>query len=558
MKNKNATGSIRSIPVASGRRLLLAVTLAAVALGIFARIDSLDRKVLWRDESFSLLRISGHSEHAMYALFDGKVHSSDDMAALTHVSRRFGLGATLASLHEEPQRGPLYYLLARVWIGFAGNATAAVRGLSVWLGIVGIGLGFLVGRRLTGSVAGGLVLTALTALSPIEIRFSQQIREYILVADLTLVSVLLLLRAIERPSRLRWFCYGFCALAGLYTNVTFVCVILAQGLVALFIAPGRDMKRKLVTGFMAAGAGAAILYAPWAYVASRSAAQHSSDIAWAAGSYSLRSTATKWAFNIGAVFFDSEYAHIRWGIVLLPLLVITAVAVARAFGRGRDVTARALALAVTLSTLVPLVALDTLHHGHFALVARYQMPTWIGVSMLVTLLVVPALSARSTLSRTGAICALGALLIAGATSVFVDRPFTQWWDNNDHLSESAVASVVRAGSQPALVVASIADDNAYDTFVLSRYLAPRTPMLLFRDRFETLPPAYAATYFFTPSRLLLARVTALEHVAPRNVSPAPEFAVPELNAARNVSTETVVYDNSLWELRRDGARRTPR
>ncbi len=520
----------------------------AIALGVFARLDSLDHKVLWQDESFSLLRISGHSENALYALFDGRVHSSSDMLALQTVTPRRGLAATLASLHEEPQRGPLYYLLARVWIGMAGNATAAVRGLSVLFGFLGIALGFFLGRRLTASPAGGFVLAALIALSPIEIRFSQQVREYILVADLTLLSAFLLLRALERPSAPRWFWYALCSVAGIYTNVTFLCVVAGETLVALFVAASEPQRRRgLVLGSLTAALGTVLCYAPWAYTASRTAAQHAGEVGWAATAYSLPSTAMKWAFNTGAVFFDSEYAHVGWSIVLLPILGIVACAVARAFVPGEAGTPRALALAVTFATVVPLAALDALHRSHYALVTRYEMPTWLGVPMLVTLLVASGLRAVSWRSQTLALGALGLLIVAGGTSVFVDRPFTEWWDNNDHLSESAVAAVVRGGARPALVVARIAQNNAYDTFVLSRYLAPGTAMLLVGDGQEALPAGYAATYFFTPSARELARATTLE-VAPRNVSPPPEFAVPEIKHPASTSVETVVTDNALWEL----------
>jgi hypothetical protein len=186
-------------------------------------------------------------------------------------------------------------------------------------------------------------------------------------------------------------------------------------------------------------------------------------------------------------------------------------------------------------------------HAHYALVARYQMSTWLGVTMLVALLIAPGQRPASKRSRALSIGALCMLLFAGTTSIFADRSFTQWWDNNDHLSESAVADVIRAGPHPALVVASIAHNDAYDTFVLSRYLAPGTPMLLYGDRQDTLPEGYAAIYLFTPSRRELARVTALEHFAPRNVSPSSEFAIPELKEVSANSADTVAPDNSLWE-----------
>ena len=532
----------------TARRFIVAIALVAISLGIFARFDSLGHKILWFDESFSLLRISGHSQSAMYALFDGKVHASDELLALQHVTPMRGLAATLRSLREEPQRGPLYYLLARLWIGFSGNATAAVRGLSVLLGIAGIGIGFLLGRKLTGTRDGGYVLAALIAVSPIEIRFSQQVREYILVADLTLLSGWLLLRALERPVWQRWLACGLCALAGLFTNPTFAFLVLGEGFAALYVARLRGGGMRVAVGSVGAACAAVLCYLPWALVAQRAAQRGSVDIAWAEGEYTGPAMLLKWAFNAGAVFFDSEYAHVAWGIALLPLLAIIVLAVWRALAREGDATARSVALAVAFSTLVPIVALDVLHRAHYELIPRYQMPTWLGIEMLVTLLLVPALGSDDARRRSLSGAALAVLLLAGATSIAVDRTYEEWWDNNDHFSERAVASVVAAGAKPALVAASDAEDDAYDTFVLSRYLVPGTAMLLFGERIPALPRGYAATYLFTPSQAQLETVRSASGVAARNVSPSSGLAVPELNASRNASVETVVATNSLWQV----------
>ena len=529
----------------------MSLALIAIAIGAFARVDALDRKVLWFDESSSLLRISGHTQGEFYALFDNRVHRSDALLALQHVTPQRGLPATLASLREEPQRGPLYYLLARIWIGAVGNATAAVRGLSVTFGIGGIALAFALGRRLFGGARGGAILAALVALSPIEIRFSQQVREYVLVADLTLLSAWLLLRAFERPNVARWTLYAACAAAGLYTNVTFAFVILGHGIVTLVHArhASRD-RRAAVNGYVAASALAAIAYAPWALSTARAASRHPVEIAWAAGAYPLRATLVKWAFNLGAVFFDSEYAHVAWGVVLIPLFAICALAFARAFARGSTAPERALPVAVALSALIPFVAIDLVARAHYELVARYQMPTWLGVSTIVAGFVVASLDATShTMKRIGG-CAFAFVFVCGAAAIVLDRPYAEWWDNNDHLSERAVAETISRARGPALVIASDDADDAYDTFVLSRYVAPDTAMLLVSGGLRTIPAGYATTFFFTPSRAELAVAASHAGRTPCNVSPSAGLAVPELNPARGANAETVVATNALWELAR--------
>jgi len=529
------------LPLVIGR-IVIGIALFAVLLGLFARFDSLGTKSLWTDETFSLLRASGHGESEVFALFDGRVHSSDALAGLQIVGSSPGLGAAIASLHEEPQRGPLYYLLLRGWAQLTGNGIGRDRLLSAFLGVAGIGLAYLVGCELTRRRSGGMVLAALVALSPVEIRFSQQIREYVLLADLALLSVYLTARAIDRPSLGRFVAFGLGLLAGVYTNPTFVFLACAELIVA-GIAAIRARRPAIALGPVAAAAAAALLYLPWALVATRSAAHGEAGVSWAESSYAFKASATKWVFNAGAVFFDSEYAHVRWGIVLAPLLAIAIYAVARAIARRGALVPRSLGLALTLATLVPLVALDLVHHSHFALIARYQMTTWIGIDVLVALLIVEGLAASRPSSRTLAACAFAFVMAAGCVSAAIDRTYSEWWDNNDHLSERSVAETIRARGPAGLVVANA----VFPTFSLARYLAPATPMLLFGKNLPPLPHVAGSIYFLAPSPAVLDAVSTTTRRTPTNISPDIGLELHDLNAAR-AGVDPVSAPNALWVL----------
>jgi len=528
-------------------RAACAVAAIAVLIGAFARADALERKVVWVDETFSLLRISGHSQEAFFALFDGRTHAPAELLALEHVDSARPLAATLASLREEPQRGPLYYVLARGWIAAFGERVAAMRSFSVILGIAGIAIAFFLGRRMSGGVSGGAVLAALVALSPIQIRFSQQIREYVLVADLTLLAAFLLLRALDRPTPLRWSVYALTLVLCVLTNPTLAALACAYGVVAL-VSAYRTRSRARAFGGVAAPLGAGVLLLPWALSLVHESARGAGGVSWAATGYDLRATALKAVFDLGATFFDSTFAYRPAAVVLIPGLAFVAFALVGTFRAVERPEARDVTLATLLALLAPLVALDALQCAHFATVVRYEMPTWIGAEMLLAGCIATGIAAGG--KRAGpALAAFAYLVGCGTAAALLDRGYDEWWDNNDHLSERAVGARLAAVGRPVTIVADDARADAYDAFVLARYLPADARLLLHRGTPPPLTRALACSgsvYLFTPSedvRRALAGPAAL--VRAENVSPASPLKIPDLQMRGD---DPVRADNALWQL----------
>jgi len=93
---------------------------------------------------------------------------------------------------------PLYYLMLHYWMKIFGQSESAIRGLSALLGVLLVAAVFLVTRRLFDKET-GLVSAAFTALSPIQIMYSQETRMYTLLPLLGLLSFYFFLRFLEEP-----------------------------------------------------------------------------------------------------------------------------------------------------------------------------------------------------------------------------------------------------------------------------------------------------------------------------------------------------------------------
>lgn len=518
------------------RRIVVLIAIVAIVAGAAARFWGLETRTFWVDEAFSSLRITGHTYADVTALFDGRVHEAKQLASMQEASR--GIGATISSvLHEEPQRGLVYYVAAALWSRAFGTSIAAERSFSAILGIIGIGLGFLLGRKAARSTLGGFVLAALIALSPFQVAYSQQAREYVLFADCVLLAAWLLLRALEVPSAVRWAAFGIASILGLYVEPLYVFVLLAAAIVVAF---DRPLERAKIGGFVSAGAIAFAAFVPVVILNLQASARTELGVSWAGTPYALPSYFIKWIFNLGVSFFDAELANRWWAIVLIPLLALTAYAVVRAFALARSgERSSRLALALLGCTSVPLILADLVKHAHYEAVTRYQVATWIGLELAVALALTYALLSDHPRSRIWSTLAFVFILACGATSVLVNRPYALWWENNQTLDSEAVAAAIPGYLSPVIIVER---PVAVDVLALGRYLYPYDRLLLVGSRKVVMQRRPELWYVFLPNSRLKAALAKQGRLT--NVSPATRSAVPSL---AQDSQRAADPKNALWK-----------
>ncbi|HVM30287.1 MAG TPA: glycosyltransferase family 39 protein [Candidatus Limnocylindrales bacterium] len=121
-----------------------------------------------------------------------------------------------------------YYVLLNVWMTLGDSETVA-RLLSVAFAVAAVPVVWAIGRRLLEPVAAG-VAALLLAVHPLFIQYAQEARGYSLLVLVAAFSTLLLLRAIERPTRARWLLYGVVLGLSAYVH-----------LFALFVAPAHAL-----------------------------------------------------------------------------------------------------------------------------------------------------------------------------------------------------------------------------------------------------------------------------------------------------------------------------
>lgn len=112
---------------------------------------------------------------------------------------------------------PLYYWLLKIWSMIFGNTELALRSMSVFFGAIAVLFGYLLTHRLFGK---NIARTSLIfmVLSPMIVRYSQEMRMYTLVAAIVVVATYVLTFAINSKKRLPWVVYGVLVSLGMWTH----------------------------------------------------------------------------------------------------------------------------------------------------------------------------------------------------------------------------------------------------------------------------------------------------------------------------------------------------
>ena len=241
-------------------RPIVASTIAVLILATFTRFHLLEVQSFWNDEGNS----ARLSERSVPAILEG----------------------TASDIHP-----PLYYLALRGWRELIGETEFGLRSFSALAGVVTVA-GVLAFSRLVtglGAVSSGRVVSAtaglLASVSPVMVYYSQETRMYALLALISVLSTLALLKwfAASRGDRrssssARWAAaYVFLTAAGLYTHYFFPAILAGQALVSALwwrflrtasSAPaenGEALRASRQFGmWLGLVAAAALIYLPWA------------------------------------------------------------------------------------------------------------------------------------------------------------------------------------------------------------------------------------------------------------------------------------------------------
>jgi len=131
----------------------------------------------------------------------------------------------LATFTQPGWNGPLYFVLLRGWVELTGQSEFALRYLSLLFGVLAVVLAFALAKRLADSLA-AFFCSALFALSPYLVWYSQEVKMYTLVLALATLAIYALRQAMDGERQIVWWVTLVMA-----TSISMYCHILAALLI---------------------------------------------------------------------------------------------------------------------------------------------------------------------------------------------------------------------------------------------------------------------------------------------------------------------------------------
>lgn len=168
---------------------------------------------------------------------------------------------TAADVHP-----PLYYWFLKLWGMAFGTGELGLRSMSIFFGAIAIFFGYLLVKRLFGRKA-AIISLVFMILSPMFIRYSQEMRMYTMVTAIVMAATYVLTLAMESGKRKLWVIYGILAALGMWTHYFAALAWIAHWAWRVWVT-SRDGRKNFVRRFFSkdwliAHAIAVGLFIPW-------------------------------------------------------------------------------------------------------------------------------------------------------------------------------------------------------------------------------------------------------------------------------------------------------
>ena len=447
----------------------VAVALVACVVGVACRFALLDRKLYWNDEVWTSIWISGHTVGEMEReLASQGPLTAEELLRFQRTTPGLGIGRTVAALAwDDPKFPPLYFALARVWAGAVGDSPARIRALSAVCGTLVIAAFAALCLELFGRRA-AWIGAALMAVSPFHAVYAQEARPYSLLTLLTLLAGVTLLRALPRPTAVRWSIYGITVALGLYTHALFIVVVAGH---AAFVAwrtrsrePGSlGWPPRLPSAFVVTVLLAAASLLPWVVAGLSRLVEMRGNIGWVFRHAGYREVLERWFFALTYPFADllppaaPGVGREPWATAAVAVsavaLLLAAYALHLVARRGSE-SARAFLVTTVAPAAAVLMLPDLLLGGRALSQPRYLIPVLLGLQLAVVHLLATVSAAGSRAHRR-AWTGIALLLVAvGALSCLAGVRSEVCWNKYQPIDIVRAAKLVHAAPRPLVLGAA--------------------------------------------------------------------------------------------------------
>ncbi|NJO48540.1 MAG: hypothetical protein HC840_02585 [Leptolyngbyaceae cyanobacterium RM2_2_4] len=455
-------------------------------MGIIFRFVNLDKKVYWHDEVYTSLRITAHTRSELVErAFNGNIIAPADLQEYQQLdsNRDFWLAMYLAGI-EDAQHPPLYYAIARWWVQVFGNSISAIRSLSVFSSLLVFPCLYWLCLELFESRLVGGVAIALVAVSPFQVLFAQEAREYSLWAATLLFCSAALLYAIRRQTKTAWVVYGVSLIVSLYTFLFTGLVAIGHSIYVLAISPSYSLSltdfrfHKTIVSYIVTSVIALIVLAPWLYFIFTYIEIVRATSGWSSISLPPLITLQLSAFNFSRSFVDFDLKIDDPGAygLVIPILLLQIYSL---YFLCSHTSLKVWLFVLTLigSTALILAIPDLIIGGQRFTVTRYLIPCFLGLQLSTAYLIAAWLSSIHTFWRKMGMAIATLLIAIGILSCVVSSQAETWWSKVVSYDNPKIAKIINA-SENSIVVSDAFATNPGNVVSLSYLLNENVRLLL--------------------------------------------------------------------------------
>ena len=456
----------------TAERAALTVGLVLIVLGGVARFVHLDRHFYFHDEATTSLYLSGST----WADFEHEASSRTLTAAdLGHYQRAGSNGGFVTALRHEtqgnPQHPPLFYAAAWIWAAIAGSSIASLRALAAIFGLLVLPCVFWLGRELFDTSGPAWLAAGLTAISPFQVLYSQEAREYSLWAATAALASAALLFALRRRTRTVWAVYALCVALALYTFPLSVLVLAAHAVYVALCA------RRSIRAFVIAGGIALVAWLPWVILAGRHSSAFRAGTNWTSETIPFASLLKSWLIALAANVVDKR-GDTGLGpavsVLLAAAVAAQLIAVAFVWLRGPRRAAFLLSLLFAASFL-SLALTDLARGGVRSAVPRFIVPAYLALTLALGYLMFRGLASKTPAARIGAVALAAGAVACAAVSYAHEASARVWWNQDDGAAPENRAVADSLNSQRHVFLLATGGGALLE---LTNYLRPETRLRL--------------------------------------------------------------------------------
>jgi len=466
-------------PVLSRARsdVVVAVAVLLTLAGCTARFIHLDRHFYFHDEAATSLRVSGHLAADVGRAVAGREVTVAQLRVFQRPTRR-GVVDTVHSLAvNDPQHPPLFFVLVRLWAGIAGASITSLRALSALFSLAALACAGWLVHELFGSRRTTSIAMALLAISPFQLLYAQEAREYSLWLATAAASSASLLVALRSPSARAWTLYALTLAAALYAFPNTVLVALGH---AVFLVLHKR-SRQTIGRFLAAATAAFVLFLPWIGVIYLERGAFRAGTGWTKQTVPFSTLLHSWLVVFGLGVVDKRGGATSVGgvqeLVFGAVILVEVAALIVLRLRGPRSAWLFVATLVAASAL-PLMVADVAAGGIRSAVPRYLMPVYLGLAIALAFLLSHGLAAWKAAVR--GLAALVALAVVGAAAAsYVESTSASvWWNQDDGAAAEnlAVSRALNRLDRPLLISTGVGT-----LLEMSHYLRPETRVRVVLD-----------------------------------------------------------------------------